>query len=117
MRNDTEKVCQQDPDLWFSKILADKRQAVSLCGECPFQAACLKDGEGQEYGIWGGVDKANKFNKVTRADYRRTTKADLRADIEAMARTYPDMTKADIGRRLGAPRTTVGSILARLVDA
>lgn len=109
-----EKVCQQDPDLWFSEVVADKRQAVSLCFECPFRVACLKEGEGQEYGIWGGVDKANK---VTRADYRRTVRSDINSSILAMAADNPDMSKAEIGRRLGITRTTVSGVLARLVSA
>lgn len=114
MRNDVEKVCQQDPDLWFSEVIADKRRAVSLCFECPFRVACLKDGEGQEYGIWGGVDKSDG---TSRADYRRKFRSDINASILAMAAANPDMTKAEIGRRLDIGRTTVVGVLARLVSA
>ena len=111
MKSDTEKVCQQDPDLWFSEDFADKKRAVALCGECPFRVACLKESEGQEFGIWGGVDKSNL---VTKADYRRTAKSDRNTDVADMAKANPNMSKAEIGRRLGLARTTVTFILARV---
>ena len=59
--------CEAEPDLWFSDLRRNKRQARSGCGACPLQIQCRDEaierhrltGEG-EYGIWGGLDREQR---------------------------------------------------------
>lgn len=64
--------CKQDPDLWHSKFLADRNQAVRACtGEtsgrpCPLLRACdawASADPPERYGVWGGRDRNKKENK------------------------------------------------------
>lgn len=109
-----EKVCQQDPELWFSQNVVDKRKAVKLCHACPFQIECAKDGEKQEFGIWGGVDMSNTD---TRAVSNRLDKVQRNAEILSLLESEPDITKAEIARRLNMPTSTVKSMIYRLQPA
>lgn len=52
--------CTSRPDLWFSELRRDKREAKEGCKTCPVLQQCLElslSGEAVEpAGVWGGMD-------------------------------------------------------------
>jgi WhiB family redox-sensing transcriptional regulator len=89
------------PDLWFSDDRAEKLAAKAVCLSCPFKRECEEYGEGQEFGIWGGVDRSAGYRarRVTTAE----RKSAERAERQAAARQLLDhgLSLSEVGRRLG----------------
>lgn len=53
--------CQANPDLWYSNISSERREAKKICSSCPFKVDCLKTAteNGETHGIWGGKNFSN----------------------------------------------------------
>lgn len=49
--------CHAEPELWYSPIPDDRREAAEACGTCPIKAQCLSTAAatGERWGTWGGV--------------------------------------------------------------
>lgn len=45
------------PDAWFAVDAATVRAAVRVCASCPLRLACATAGQGEGYGVWGGVPR------------------------------------------------------------
>ena len=70
---------REDPELWFPKNKGRKPKkpprAVVICHSCPIQKECLQYAldEGERYGIWGGLDEAER-RQLTRPAKPRTSR-------------------------------------------
>jgi hypothetical protein len=42
---------------WVSDDRAEREQAARECDGCPVMQACAAAGEGEAFGVWGGVDR------------------------------------------------------------
>lgn len=55
---------QTDPELWFADTSRrTKARAASICGSCPVRRQCLSWAVvfDEEYGVWGGLDAAERL--------------------------------------------------------
>ena len=67
MRWQAEALCAQtDPELWFPEKGKHHPQALQICFRCPVRAQCAEAGQGEEYGIWGGLTRDNRRQKRRR---------------------------------------------------
>lgn len=68
-KND-ELPCTSRPDLWFSELRRDKREAKRACKTCPVAQKCLElsltDDRVEPAGIWGGLDHDEREELVRR---------------------------------------------------
>jgi len=60
-------------DLWFPPIDHENQQlyydiAVTVCASCPVWRDCLKAGEKEVYGMWGGLTPQEKLSYVHKTD-------------------------------------------------
>jgi len=60
----TQTPCMRQPDLWFSSDPDDQYEAAAACGFCPLRAECRPVGDGEIYGVWGGVLRGRTHNTV-----------------------------------------------------
>ncbi len=65
--------CDAAPDLWFSELRRDKRQARTICATCPLQIKCREEAIGRQVatgigddGIWGGLDLDQRTELIRR---------------------------------------------------
>jgi hypothetical protein len=77
--------CQSDPDLFFSDKREEIALAKALCRDCPMLEACREAGWGQEYGVFGGMDPADRM--ATDPD-RQKTGIKLAEEISAALDDY-----------------------------
>lgn len=51
-----------DPELWFSRVTADRALAIALCRECPIRTACAQYAldHPELRGVWGGTTTADR---------------------------------------------------------
>lgn len=85
---------QTDPELWFPEKGESATRARQICGQCPIRQRCAEYAleTGQEYGVWGGLNAAERSYltgtasaNVTEAMQRRLTILDLdKQGIEPM---------------------------------
>lgn len=59
--------------LWFPPVDHENQQlfydvAVTVCASCPVWKECLKLGEKETHGMWGGLTPAEKLSYVTKTD-------------------------------------------------
>lgn len=47
--------CRKNPEMWFSELAMDIRDAIKICNSCPAREPCLEIGMENEYGIFGGL--------------------------------------------------------------
>jgi hypothetical protein len=60
-------VCRSlDPELWFSETPSDIARAAAFCAVCPVRALCAQKAEDarEQYGVWGGVKRNAKPERV-----------------------------------------------------
>ncbi|MGZ4519124.1 MAG: WhiB family transcriptional regulator [Mycobacteriaceae bacterium] len=50
--------CQNEPELWVADHAASRREAATLCRDCPTLNACYEAAitNREKFGVWGGVD-------------------------------------------------------------
>ena len=62
-----------DADLWFSDWLPNIRLAKNICRGCPAVFGCLAYaiGNGEQYGVWGGVSMSARADAQERGRWRR----------------------------------------------
>jgi len=73
-------------DLWFPPVEQENHQiyydvAVTVCASCPVWKECLKAGEKETYGMWGGLtpqERSSYFNKTDKHLARHGTVARFR---------------------------------------
>lgn len=55
-----------EPDLWFSSSSKSLARARDVCSSCPVRRRCqqLAQQNGEEWGVWGGVDFNHTSLKV-----------------------------------------------------
>ena len=69
---------REDPELWFPDNKGRKPKkpprAVVICHSCPIQKECLQYAldEGERYGIWGGLDEAERRQLTRPAKPRKS---------------------------------------------
>lgn len=68
-----------DPELFFAHALSVDQidKAKAICAECPLKASCLQGAleRGEQYGVWGGTDEAERRSMKRRASRARRTTA------------------------------------------
>lgn len=95
--------CAANPDLWFSDSYGLQLQAQRICLGCPVRAMCAELGEGEEFGVFGGVLPGERHS-------RRRERERFTVDVQkARARQMKTdgATVAHIARTLHRPRSTV----------
>jgi WhiB family transcriptional regulator, redox-sensing transcriptional regulator len=50
----------EDPELFFPLTADDTEVAKAVCRRCPVTAQCGEVGMGHEFGVWGGLDEADR---------------------------------------------------------
>lgn len=62
MRSGTDRACQNDPELWFSKDAKDKQAAIRACARCPLLVPCRAYALQTQppHGIWGGLTETER---------------------------------------------------------
>lgn len=64
-----------DPELFFAHALSVEQidRAKAVCVECPLKASCLQGAleRGEQYGVWGGTDEAERRSLKRRAARQR----------------------------------------------
>ena len=53
-----DRLCKEDPELWFALGPRRIARAKAICRRCPYQASCLRTALAYQEtaGIWGGLD-------------------------------------------------------------
>lgn len=62
----TDTPCKAEPDRWHSESLAVRNQAERDCRPCPLLDLCnawASADPPEQYGVWGGRDRAKKVKK------------------------------------------------------
>jgi WhiB family redox-sensing transcriptional regulator len=54
------------PDLFYSDAPVDVAEARAICSTCLVVAECRDYGEGEQYGVWGGVDRERRAQRRER---------------------------------------------------
>ncbi|WP_374968185.1 WhiB family transcriptional regulator [Terrabacter sp. BE26] len=81
---------QTDPELWFADTSRrTKARAASICASCPVRRPCLAWALvfDEEFGVWGGLDAAERFPLQ-----RRLTTGEPLATVLAAAMAAPVIT-------------------------
>lgn len=47
--------CAKNPDLFYSDILLDTKEAKKMCKQCPYISECAEAGLDEDFGVWGGL--------------------------------------------------------------
>ena len=64
------------PDAWFDVDAATVRAVVRVCAACPLRLECAMAGEGEGYGVWGGVPRdPAQIDALARAERRERVRA------------------------------------------
>jgi hypothetical protein len=105
--------CTYDPSLWFSDQPHEQLAAIQACGGCPIQEACRELGRRETSGVWGGVLKGRRHNKVVQPDTRKCQLPGCGEEFAArnvtakfcsdQCRIYAARNRAQ--KRRGGPRT------------
>lgn len=61
--------CASKPDLWFAVNVNDRRAARHRCAPCPLLHLCWEAGQGERWGVWGGIDRT-EANSPEADDHR-----------------------------------------------
>lgn len=66
-----------DPEIFFSADTATKNRAKLVCADCPVRQECLKHAitKPERFGIWGGLDEAERRVVARRLRDRRAAAA------------------------------------------
>lgn len=77
LMSDEERLCQQDPELWWSTSTPDIRAAKAYCSDCPLIEECgaYAIAAREPYGVWGGMDAAER-HRVRRNEVQRAARAE-----------------------------------------
>ncbi len=67
---ESQVVCHEQPDLFFSEIPREVDQAKALCRECPEISECYGSALAAkpDHGVWGGVSFS--YGKPKRSRYK-----------------------------------------------
>jgi len=101
-----------DPDLFFAEhAMENVREAQAICRRCPVQLDCLRAGQDEDFGIWGGMLPHERRRGRTR---NRAKERRLRRRSEALDMLDRGFSREQVAGRLGV---SVFSIRDYLKDA
>lgn len=75
-------LCAADPvpDDWYATTGQEVARAVRVCAQCPLVDACRDAGEGETFGVWGGVPRQPLQVRVLGQALERERRAQAQTD-------------------------------------
>lgn len=82
-----------DPESWFATGRGDVAAAKALCRDCPLRLQCLEAGMEEEFGVWGGLDPAQR-RRIRRGTKTCETCPTVMHDVHPNTRYCPACRRA-----------------------
>ncbi len=100
-----------NPSIFFPELGNHNHEAKRVCARCPVAAPCAQEGAGEDFGIWGGRNPAERHSGNTRA----STYVRLETVLTVL-RSRRWMKPSQIATRLSMSPEAVRRALYRLKD-
>ncbi|MBK3559332.1 WhiB family transcriptional regulator [Streptomyces sp. MBT56] len=99
--------CEAAPEIWFSERAQEIAEAKRACGFCPVRAECVKLGENEEFGVWGGMTA----EEIRHAKRLRAAQLEEQVNGRIFLMQKAGMSVSAMARELGIARKTLADRL------
>ncbi len=100
-----------DPAIFFPDLGNHNHAAKRVCAGCPVATRCAQAGATEEFGVWGGLNPAERHTGTQRASSYVSAERVLE-----LLRSHRWLTRAQVARRVGMSPDAARRALYRLKD-